>query len=57
MKAQAVRLVDVFLLGPLMIAAAGAEELGRPARLVLAVAGVLTITYNATNFLELERRP
>ncbi len=56
-KAQIVRLVDVFLLGPLMIAGAGeGTPLPRVGRLVLAVSGVLTITYNAANFLEIDRR-
>ena len=47
------RLVDVVLLGPLMIAAAG--ELPRAARLVLAIAGVLTISYNAHHYVRIAR--
>lgn len=60
-KAQAVRLVDVWLLGPLMVYVAatsdepdgGAEELARAA---LVVAGAATITYNGRNYLR-ERNP
>lgn len=52
-KAQLVRLVDVVLLGPLMIAAAG--NLPRAARVVLAIAGVLTISYNAHHYVRIAR--
>lgn len=52
-KAQLVRLVDVVLLGPLMIAAGG--DPSRAARVVLAIAGVLTISYNAHHYVRIAR--
>lgn len=55
-KAQAVRLVDVWLLGPLMVyVAATADEpddgLQELARQTLTAAGAATITYNGRNYL------
>lgn len=55
MKSQWVRLVDVFVLGPFMIwyalMSAGCEGVPAEAALVLLISGVLTITYNGTNWL------
>lgn len=55
-KSQAVRLVDVFLLGPFMVWYA-ARSTGAPewARAALTLAGVLTVTYNGRNYLEASR--
>lgn len=51
MKAQWVRLADVFVVGPVMLA--GARYAPDPwLRLALAVFGGLTITYNAANWLK-----
>lgn len=53
MKSQGVRLVDVFLLGPLMVwYAAGTRQMPDWARASLGVAGLLTIVYNGRNYLE-----
>ena len=52
MKAQAVRLADVFLVGPLMIYAA--SKLPRredKAAAALGVAGIATVIYNGRNFI------
>lgn len=51
MKGQAVRLVDVFALGPFMVWAATVPRLPEWARLALFVSGVLTVTYNADNYM------
>ena len=51
---QAVRLVDVFLLGPVMIRAA--RNLPGPAGSFLAIAGVATIVFNAVTFVDIARR-
>lgn len=55
MKAQGVRLMDVFLLGPFMMWAASRRELGPNARGFLGAAGALTILYNAANYLTVRR--
>lgn len=49
MKTQAVRVLDVLLIGPLMIAAA-LRPLPEPWRIALGVTGFLTILYNARNW-------
>lgn len=56
-KAQEVRLLDVFIIGPLMIW--GGAVLGRRhpvAGLILAVSGVATVGYNARNYGRIRRR-
>lgn len=55
-KAQGVRLLDVFLLGPgTMVAAAVADELPGPARAALMGYGLLTVRYNARNYTATRR--
>ena len=51
---QAVRLVDVFLLGPVMIRAS--RNLRGAAGTFLAIAGVATIVFNGLTFIEIARR-
>lgn len=55
-KAQAVRLFDVFLLGPFMVWAAGRLEAPESARMFLWLAGMGTIAYNGYNYLKIERQ-
>lgn len=55
MKPQAVRLLDVFALGPLMVWYAGVSRGPEWARAALGVAGLLTIAYNGANYLRAGR--
>ena len=57
-KAQEVRLVDVFVLGPLMLWFA-LRSRGMPewSRFALGFAGVGTILYNARNYVRLSEAP
>jgi hypothetical protein len=51
-KSQDIRLVDVFLLGPFMIwFGVIAENVPEWASILMVVSGVLTILYNAKNYL------
>ena len=54
MKTQAVRLIDVFALGPFMIWTAP-QLRSQWARDLMAVAGVLTMLYNGANYIRVER--
>lgn len=54
MKSQAVRLLDVVVLGPLLLWAGSRPELPPWARVFFGASGALTIAYNGRNFLELE---
>jgi hypothetical protein len=55
-KPQTVRLFDVFVFGPLLLAAASrARPLDRFERVSLALIGAGTIAYNLFNYLEIER--
>lgn len=55
-KAQGIRLLDVFLIGPAMVYASQAKELDDFTRLVLLASGVGTVWYNGRNYMENERR-
>ncbi len=57
MKTQFVRLLDVLVLGPALIAVAVSDKRMRRAnRALLVTAGVATIVYNAANYLTAESR-
>ena len=51
---QAVRLVDVFVLGPIMIGAG--NKMPGAAGKFLALAGIATIVFNGLTFIEIARR-
>ena len=56
-KAQYVRLLDVFLFGPVMIyAALYPNNMNATTRWALGIIGAGTILYNGMNYLEIERR-
>ena len=50
-KTQFVRLLDVFVLGPLMIYVASRYRIRQPQRALLLVTGVATIVYNGINYV------
>lgn len=61
MKAQPIRVLDVFVVGPAMVA--GGSVLFRESRqerralgALLVVSGVLTVVYNGANWLKRERQ-
>jgi len=56
MKTQAVRLVDVFLLGPLMILRGARARTATPLDTMLVLTGILTIIYNGGNYLAENQR-
>ena len=51
---QAVRIIDVFLLGPAMVNIG--NRIRGPIGGLLALAGVATIIFNGLTFLDIERR-
>lgn len=54
-KSQLVRLLDVFVFGPLMIAA-GRDQESKYFSLALTVVGLGTILYNGVNYLETAKK-
>lgn len=56
-KTQTIRVLDVFLIGPLMVA--GGIALGRRGNpfwgILLGVSGVATVAYNGRNYLRVRR--
>lgn len=51
-KSQSVRLLDVFVIGPVLIYAGTFKTLPKYLRIFLFVVGVLTIVYNGNNYLK-----
>ncbi len=56
-KSQAVRLIDVWALGPLMVYAATIRNPEDFVRQALAFTGASTVTYNARNYMRLRDFP
>lgn len=55
-KAQYVRLIDIFLLGPVLLYLAATLPGARPLlRTFLAIAGAGTVYYNARNYLHIQQ--
>ena len=55
-KSQFVRLIDVFVIGPMLIYAGTFKTLPLYLRLFLVIVGILTITYNGNNYLRNEQK-
>ena len=55
-KAQTVRMADVFVFGPLMLMAAFDRKPPKWLRAGMIIVGVGTILYNLANYLEVEKR-
>lgn len=51
MKPQFIRFLDVFAIGPMMIYSATKQQKSPAMRVGLVVVGLLTIIYNAQNFI------
>ena len=54
-KSQAIRLIDIFLLAPAMIYVGASGEMPKWLRKWAVIGGVLTIVYNAQNYLRLTK--
>ena len=52
---QYVRLIDVFVLAPIMIYASTNKTLPESVRLILFISGVATAAFNGRNFLRIEK--
>ena len=57
MKTQFIRLLYVFVVGPMMIYSATEKEKSPAMKVGLVIVGLLTIIYNAKNFIESRKRP
>ncbi len=56
-KTQNVRLIDVFLLGPVMIwAGYKVQKVNNPVAFFLAISGLMTVAYNGDNYLRNQRK-
>ncbi len=52
MDVQQIRLLDVFVVAPILIGAATFKSLPNYMRVALLMIGVLTLVYNGSNYLE-----
>ncbi len=50
-EVQKIRLMDVVVVGPLMMYGAVTSNMNIYARMILGIAGALTVFYNGSNFL------
>jgi hypothetical protein len=52
MDVQTVRLLDVFVIAPILIYASGQETLSKPMRYAILGIGLATLFYNGHNYLK-----
>lgn len=52
MDVQTVRLLDVFVIAPILIYASGEERLSKPMRYAILGIGLVTLFYNGHNYLK-----
>jgi hypothetical protein len=52
MDVQTVRLIDVFVIAPILIYASGEERLSKPMRVAILGIGLATLFYNGHNYLK-----
>jgi hypothetical protein len=52
MDVQTVRLIDVFVIAPILIYASGQERLSKPMRYAILGIGLATLFYNGHNYLK-----
>jgi hypothetical protein len=52
LKTQAIRLIDIFFIAPLLVFVALKYRIPEPAKTTLLVTGILTAIYNGGNYLE-----
>jgi hypothetical protein len=52
MDVQTVRLIDVFVIAPILIYASGEERLSKPMRYAILGIGLATLFYNGHNYLK-----
>jgi hypothetical protein len=52
MDVQTIRLIDVFVIAPILIYASGEERLSKPMRVAILGIGLATLFYNGHNYLK-----
>jgi hypothetical protein len=52
MNVQTVRLIDVFVIAPILIYAGGQKSISEPLRYAILTIGVATLFYNGHNYLK-----
>jgi hypothetical protein len=55
MDVQTIRLIDVFVIAPILIYASTQERIGKPIRYALLAIGIATFVYNGHNYLKVKK--
>lgn len=55
MDVQIIRLIDVFVIAPILVYASTQENINKPIRYALLGIGIATFVYNGHNYLKVKR--
>jgi hypothetical protein len=55
MDVQTIRLIDVFVIAPILIYASTQERISKPTRYALLAIGIATFVYNGDNYLKVKK--
>jgi len=55
MDVQTIRLIDVFVIAPILIYASTQERISKPTRYTLLAIGIATFVYNGHNYLKVKK--
>jgi hypothetical protein len=55
MDVQTIRLIDVFVIAPILIFASTQDRIGKPTRYAILAIGIATLVYNGHNYLKVKK--
>jgi hypothetical protein len=55
MDVQTIRLIDVFVIAPILIYASTRERINKPTRYAILAIGIATLVYNGHNYLKVTK--
>lgn len=55
MDVQTIRLIDVFVIAPILIYASTEERINKPTRYAILAIGIATLVYNGHNYLKVRK--
>jgi hypothetical protein len=55
MDVQTIRLIDVFVIAPILIYASTQDRISKPTRYAILAIGVATLIYNGHNYLKVKK--
>lgn len=55
MDVQTIRLIDVFVIAPILVYASTQDRIGKPTRYAILAIGIATLIYNGHNYLKVQK--